>query len=74
MSKKLLSGFTLAELLIALAILGVISAFAIPKILSAQQNEKKEAVTRETLGTIMAILHQGRITGYDLFFRQSIYH
>lgn len=56
-------GFTLAELLIALAILGEIATFTIPKILSAQQNGQKKTVMRETVATMMAILHQGRITG-----------
>ncbi len=40
-------GFTLAELLIALAILGEIATFTIPKILSSQQNAQNKAVTKE---------------------------
>lgn len=45
-------GFTLAELLIALAILGVISTFAIPKILVAQNNAKYNAAAHEAVATI----------------------
>lgn len=42
-----LEGFTLAELLIAVAILGVIAAFTIPKVLQSQQNEKYKARAKE---------------------------
>jgi prepilin-type N-terminal cleavage/methylation domain-containing protein len=45
-------GFTLAELLIALGVLGIIATFAIPKILNAQQAEKSNAVAKETIGAI----------------------
>ena len=47
-----LNGFTLAELLIALAILGVIATFTIPKILQAQQNQQYTAITKEVVATI----------------------
>jgi len=45
-------GFTLAELLISLVILGVIAAFAIPKILQSQQNQQEKAIFKETLSTL----------------------
>lgn len=45
-------GFTLAELLIALAILGVIATFTIPKILSSQQNGKNNAIAHEAAAMI----------------------
>jgi prepilin-type N-terminal cleavage/methylation domain-containing protein len=45
-------GFTLAELLIALAILGVIATFTIPKVLVAQQNGQNLAKAKEVAGMV----------------------
>ena len=45
-------GFTLAELLIALAILGVIAAFAIPKVLNSQQDGKWDAAAKEAMAML----------------------
>jgi prepilin-type N-terminal cleavage/methylation domain-containing protein len=45
-------GFTLAELLIALAILGVIATFTIPKVLQAQQDNKFKAIAKEAAASI----------------------
>jgi prepilin-type N-terminal cleavage/methylation domain-containing protein len=52
-------GFTLAELLIALAILGEIATFTLPKIISAQQNAKQLAVIKETVATLSEVLYVG---------------
>jgi prepilin-type N-terminal cleavage/methylation domain-containing protein len=49
---KAFGGFTLAELLIALAILGVIATFTIPKIINAQQNQSYIAATKEVCATM----------------------
>lgn len=54
MHQKSLLGFTLAELLIALTILGVIATFTIPKIISNQQNNKFNALSKEAAGTLTA--------------------
>jgi prepilin-type N-terminal cleavage/methylation domain-containing protein len=45
-------GFTLAELLIALAILGEIATFTIPKILNAQQKSSYNSAAKEVAGTL----------------------
>lgn len=53
------NGFTLAELLIALAILGVIATFTIPKVLNSQQDGQKSAVFRETIAALESITISG---------------
>lgn len=45
-------GFTLAELLIALLILGVIATFTIPKVLQSQQNSQFKATGKETAAMV----------------------
>jgi prepilin-type N-terminal cleavage/methylation domain-containing protein len=45
-------GFTLAELLIALAILGVIATFTIPKLLQSQQDGKFKSIAKEAAGMV----------------------
>jgi len=46
------SGFTLAELLIALAILGVIATFTIPKILSATGSGQNTSIGKEAASMV----------------------
>ena len=45
-------GFTLAELLIALVILGVIATFTIPKVLSSQQSNQWKSQAKEVASMI----------------------
>jgi prepilin-type N-terminal cleavage/methylation domain-containing protein len=63
MSRKRLIGFTLAELLICIAILGEIATFTIPKILTAQQNQKANAITKEDVGILSQALQIARLNG-----------
>ena len=46
------TGFTLAELLIALVILGVIATFTIPKVLQSQQSSQWNATAKETVSMV----------------------
>lgn len=54
MFQKSLKAFTLAELLISLAILGVIATFTIPKILVAGRNSESNAKAKEAASMIAA--------------------
>src|SRR5690242_1607108 len=47
------NAFTLAELLISLAILGVVATFTIPKVLNSQQNLKHKAIAKEAIASIV---------------------
>jgi prepilin-type N-terminal cleavage/methylation domain-containing protein len=55
---KTATGFTLAELLIALAILGVIATFTIPKIVSSQQTGTYSANAKEVMASISGAYQQ----------------
>ena len=54
--------FTLAELLIALTLLGIIATFTIPKILESQEGAKSRAIVKEVAGTIAQAYQQYRLT------------
>lgn len=49
---KKLIGFSITELLIAIGVLGLISAFAIPKLLRTQEESKLRAIGKETASTL----------------------
>lgn len=48
------TGFTLAELLVSLVILGGIATFTIPKVLSSQRNNTMNAVAKEDAAAVSA--------------------
>jgi len=62
-SGKLNSGFSLAELLIALLILGEISTFTIPKVITAQQNMQKTTNMKDTASMIGAAYEEAQLAG-----------
>ena len=51
-SRNWLKGFTVAELLIGLAIIGVIASIAIPKILTSSQNSQNVVAAKEALSAV----------------------
>jgi len=57
------SGFSLAELLLALLILGQIATFTIPKVLTAQQNAQKMATFRQEIATLSELAYLGVLQG-----------
>ncbi len=63
MPKPTTSGFTLAELLIALTILGVIAVFTIPKILITQQNSRYNAEAHEIVGMVSGAYQMAKLRG-----------
>jgi len=61
-SYKLLTGFTLVELLISLAILGIIAIFTIPKLVQAQQSQQYSAMAKEAAATLSDALLQYKMS------------
>jgi prepilin-type N-terminal cleavage/methylation domain-containing protein len=55
------TGFTLTELLISLAVLGVIATFTIPKLLNVVGDGPKKAILKETIASIQAAAYQASI-------------
>lgn len=51
-------GFTLAELLICIYILGLIATFTIPKLITPQQNSKYNAIAKEDISMVSAAYQQ----------------
>lgn len=63
MSKPYIQGFTLAELLVTLLILGEIATFTIPKVITAQQNGQRTANFKDTAAMISAAYEKAQIDG-----------
>lgn len=57
------SGFTLSELLISLAILGVIATFTIPKVLQSQQSAEWKSGAKEAIGSISGVFQNLKLNG-----------
>lgn len=60
---RAISGFTLAELLIALSILGIIATFTIPKVLVSQQDTTYKANAKDVMAAMSAAYHQCKLEG-----------
>lgn len=71
------SGFTLAELLISLAILGVIATFTIPKVLNSQQNAEFKAKGKEAASIISGVFQayklENQVTSNTQFAEMTQY-
>jgi prepilin-type N-terminal cleavage/methylation domain-containing protein len=62
MLKRSQTAFTLAEVLIALALLGVVAAFSVPKILTSQGQIKNRALLKETIAVLQNVTQQYCLT------------
>ncbi|MFM7390447.1 MAG: type II secretion system protein [Vampirovibrionales bacterium] len=56
-------GFTLSELLISLAVLGLISALTLPSIFNNVEQAKKKAALKEAITTLSQIVYQANAEG-----------
>ncbi len=56
-------GFTLAELLMCIAILGIIATFTIPKLLQTQQDGRNRSVAKEAMATISQAYETAKLNG-----------
>lgn len=63
MQSKGIKGFSLAELLISLLILGEIATFTIPKIIAAQQAQQSKSLVKEAVGIMAGTLQKGIAEG-----------
>jgi type II secretory pathway pseudopilin PulG len=55
--------FTLAELLIAVVILGLIAGFTIPKVLTSIGDSQYKAIIKESLSSALGVIHNANLNG-----------
>jgi prepilin-type N-terminal cleavage/methylation domain-containing protein len=55
-------GFTLTEVVVAITIIGIIAAFNISKLYTTVQLNKRNAIFRETISTLNAVVYEGVLT------------
>jgi prepilin-type N-terminal cleavage/methylation domain-containing protein len=60
---KQLLGFTLAEILVALVILGLAAGFTIPKLLTATGNTQTKAILKEHIAQVNQVLYAADLDG-----------
>ncbi|MCX5920361.1 MAG: type II secretion system protein, partial [Candidatus Melainabacteria bacterium] len=60
---KPFKGFTLSELLVSLAVLGLIAGLTVPSIINSVQVAKKRALLKESLQLISSIVQAGVLNG-----------
>jgi prepilin-type N-terminal cleavage/methylation domain-containing protein len=65
--KKRSLGFTLAELLISLAVLGVIATFTLPKILGGTGDKQNIAIAKEDYATVYGLMQDFTLSGQTDF-------
>ena len=56
-------GFTLSELLVSLAVLGLIAGLTVPTIVNAVESGKRKALFRETAQLVAQVVQEGVLTG-----------
>jgi prepilin-type N-terminal cleavage/methylation domain-containing protein len=56
-------GFTLSELLVSLAVLGLIAGLTVPSIVTSVQKSKQKALQKETIGILKTIVQDGYLNG-----------
>jgi prepilin-type N-terminal cleavage/methylation domain-containing protein len=63
LTSSIYKGFTLAELLICILILGEIATFTIPKIINAQQTSQYNAIAKDDIGMVIGAYQKVQLAG-----------
>ncbi len=67
------AGFTLAELLIALALLGIIAAFTIPKLLSTMSTKETSSKVTEAITTLEQAFYNKKMQDHNTYSAGIVY-